>query len=409
MTRSSGVTVPPSPHQAVAWKTIGVLAATCGPLLCVTWLLSMFVGTDGPLDLRVYQEAAAAWMRGSDLYTVHVTDMDLPFTYPPFAAVLFMPLSMVPVPVAAVGWWLACAVCVYAVVRWSFRESPVSWLAVFAVGGMMMAAAPVWDTLAFGQVNVFILALACADFLRVPDRARGLLVGLAASVKVTPAFLLLLPVVRRDWTMVARAVLVMVGVAGAVALLFPHETFTYFGSALWDTSRPGDVAFCANQSLAGVLARTGTYRVGVWVACCVAAVGCAVVTVMGPTGRSKVVSLLVVAVTGLLVSPISWAHHWVWVCLGPAAAVLLWRARFRPEAVVTAVFTFTVAAWKPFTLQYADWSAAEYPVRWFVQSNVYVWVAIAWLLTLTVFSVVRRRRTIGGAARKPIRAGSVSP
>lgn len=369
-----------------------VAIAIAGPLLCLSWLTDLLASSPGPLDLRVYRDIAASWMGGADLYDARVTEVGLPFTYPPFAAVLFAPLAAIPLPIAITLWSIACLVCVYAVVWWSYQESPVAPLAFFAVTGALMASAPVWDTVAFGQVNLFILALACADFLRTRNRFRGVLVGVAASIKITPVFLLLLPLLRRDWTTIARAIGTIALIAVTVGVLFPQESLAYFGSILWDTSRPGSMEYVANQSLTGLLSRTDHYSTIVWLALCAVVVTCAIVIATGSSGRSRVVSLLTVAIAGLLVSPISWSHHWVWICLGPAAAVFLWRHQFRAEAIATVLLTTVIGFWKPYTLLYATWEPEDQPLRWLLESNLYTWAALAWLVSLATLSLMARWR-----------------
>lgn len=385
------------PHvflKAARVKQVALAAiAILGPVLCFFWLGEGMTRVAGPVDLRVYRDIAIGWIAGGDLYALRVTDLDLPFTYPPFAALLFTPLSWVPLPATVLAWWLGCAACVYAVAAWSFREAPVSRLAVLATAGVLLVAAPAWDTMGFGQVNLFLLAFAVADFLRVPQRFHGMLVGLAASIKITPAFLLLLPLLRRDWWTVARAGAVFLGIAAVVALVFPAESATFFGSVLWDTTRPGSRDFFANQSLAGLLARTEMYGMAAWLTACAVLIVAAIIVVTGPTGQSRVVALLVVAITGLLVSPVSWSHHWVWICLAPAAALVLWRHRYGIEAVTTIAFAGAIAVWQPYTLDYITWNPDEQPVRWLIESNLYVWAALAWLLVLTTCSIMRRRHT----------------
>ena len=57
------------------------------------------------LDLDVYRIGSLAFLRGGNLYhglPPTGSGVALPFTYPPFAAVLLSPLAMVPMTVAAV-------------------------------------------------------------------------------------------------------------------------------------------------------------------------------------------------------------------------------------------------------------------------------------------------------------------
>jgi alpha-1,2-mannosyltransferase len=72
-------------------------------------------------DALVYRAEGAAVARGGDLYGFTVTEWQLPATYPPFAAILFVPLAWLP-PAALKVAFLACnAALVALLVRLSCR------------------------------------------------------------------------------------------------------------------------------------------------------------------------------------------------------------------------------------------------------------------------------------------------
>ncbi|MBS2080355.1 glycosyltransferase 87 family protein, partial [Mycobacterium tuberculosis] len=59
------------------------------------------------IDIDVYQMGARAWMDGRPLYRgdvlFHTPIVDLPFTYPPLAAIVFCPFAWMHMPAASVA------------------------------------------------------------------------------------------------------------------------------------------------------------------------------------------------------------------------------------------------------------------------------------------------------------------
>jgi len=76
------------------------------------------------IDLKVYRDGSPALLQGT-LYDWHLTEplgqFALPFTYPPFAAVLFLPLSWLPWVAVRVLWQAASVVCLWWLVRLSLK------------------------------------------------------------------------------------------------------------------------------------------------------------------------------------------------------------------------------------------------------------------------------------------------
>jgi len=284
------------------------------------------------VDLRVYTYGAATLPHGG-LYTFTFSEMTpnfpLPFTYPPFAAVMFFPLHLLPFTALAVLWLLATIVAVWGVVRVSLqlllgaRADEPTWRAA----ALLWAALGVWlepvrTTLDYGQVNVFIvLGVLLAARTRRWWLA-GAIVGGLAGVKLTPAVTGLYFLARRN---VAAAVFSAVAFAGTVVLSFalvPAAARTYFGTLAGDASRIGPVGSAINQSMRGALSRFAGHDVGtgpIWLVAVVCAALLCVLAWRGLDHDDRLGTLIIVQFFGLLVSPISWSHHWVWLI--PA---LLW-------------------------------------------------------------------------------------
>src|SRR5690349_429350 len=117
------------------------------------------------VDLHVYVGGAGALDHPGTLYDYvyadQTPDFPLPFTYPPFAAVLFYPLHLLPFGLVSFAWTLGIIAALYGVVRLSQRllpgsENPSRRLAMTwtAVG---MWTEPLRSTFDYGQVNVLLV------------------------------------------------------------------------------------------------------------------------------------------------------------------------------------------------------------------------------------------------------------
>ena len=355
------------------------------------------------LDLRVYRNGGVAFLKDLPLYVDGFANSlggpDLPFTYPPIAAVLFSLLAVVPLGVAifvvAVANLAAltalCLIAASRVVGWGPRA--VSWgLGAAAVSSVFD---PLRETLWFGQINLLLGLLVMADCLLERTRwwPRGALIGLAAAIKLTPAFFALYFVARRQW----KPVFVSIGsffVFGLLgALISFGDAKEYWTHALLDPARVGRLTYTANQSLRGVLARFGLEngaQVGVWLVLSLLVVA-SVWWLASQLG--DVEAFFVVAIGGLLISPVSWGHHWVWIA--PALVLLARPALLRQWAswAIIAVFAAGPHWWFP------NDNDVERDWTWWQQAigNLYVFVGVAVLVTLAVRVVRARRRAVSTA------------
>ncbi|MCG8926041.1 glycosyltransferase 87 family protein [Lentzea sp. CC55] len=312
-------------------------------LAALVWLLFAWSGHH-PIDLDVYRLGGLAWLEGRPLYdgfTGPPLDPELPFTYPPIAAVLFSGLGFVPegllAPlVVAAGFVLLTVVCLAV----TAEVQPRLTLAVgppAAIGAL--ALDPVWTTFGYGQINLFLLALVVVDVLLVTDRRwRGVLVGVAAAIKLTPAIFVLYFLVKRDRRAAITSVTTFAGLAVVGFLAAPADSLRYWLHALPDPGRIGDMSLSTNQSIRGLLRGLDLapgLETPLWAALAAAVVAAAVV--VARRTRDDLVALFVIAAAGLLASPVSWLHHWVW-CV-PVLLFLALRGNAWPAfAAVLLVF-----------------------------------------------------------------------
>jgi len=198
--------------------------------------------------------------------------------------------------------------------------------------GLVLGLEPVTQTLGFGQINLLLMVLVLLD-LAQPDggRWKGAGVGLAAAIKLTPAiFIGYLVLTRR-----LRAAVVACGTfAATVALGFlalpaPSRRF-WFGGLFLNSERVGGVAYAGNQSVNGTLVRlfggVSQARPAWFAAALLIGGGGLLLAAWASRRGEELLGITTCALTALLVSPISWSHHWVWVVLLVPCGVRLLRA-----------------------------------------------------------------------------------
>jgi alpha-1,2-mannosyltransferase len=353
----------------------------------------VFAAIYNALDFRIYMWGGHAVLHDSQLYLALAYGHW--FTYSPFAAMVFVPVAALPLAAARVLWDLVsvAALAYSCVLLLKLAGRPPSRLMVAGVVAAAMALDPVWETLFLGQVNLILLALILTDIWLVSRGSSGLAVGagvgLAAAIKLTPAIFIVFFLLagRTRAAVVAAATFVLCGLAGfAVA---PHASTLYWEHLSHDTRRVG-APYISNQSpyAAAIRIAGGQGHIGWWwiaVSLAFAVVGLAVATVLVRCG-DWLAATAVTGATGLLVSPISWAHHWVWVL--PALALLL-RAGYR-VAAAAGYLLFSVA---PFWFTPHGAGPREYGFHWLLTltANCFLIAGLAFL-GFMVLAELRRPR-----------------
>jgi alpha-1,2-mannosyltransferase len=289
----------------------------------VAALLASHLGDGwGFIDLGIYRQGGEAVLRGAHLYDLRFPGA-LAFTYPPLSALLFTALTPVWMGVleplvTGVGLLLLPLMLVFAL-RLSPLDASLSRDRAIRLALLASALAvwlePVWTTLRYGQVDLLIGALIFYDLSRRDDsRFKGAGIGLAVALKLTPAiFVVYLLLSSRVRAAVVSVSVFLATIALGFALI-PGDSSAYWGGAFLDSSRVGRIENAANQSVRGAYARLlHSLNVELLWLCTVAVLALAGLTLAVVAGRrgddARGVSLC--ALTGLLVAPISWSHHWV--------------------------------------------------------------------------------------------------
>ena len=278
------------------------------------------------VDLHVYVGGAAALDVPGSLYSYvyadQTPDFPLPFTYPPFAAVVFYPLHLVPFGLVAFLWQLGIIAALYGVVRLSQRLLSRGSAAGGRRVAMLWTAVGIWteplrSTFDYGQVNVLLVLAVLYAVATSKWWLSGLLVGVAAGVKLTPAVAGLYFVGARRWAAVLFSALVFGLTVGVSALIVGDQTRYYFAELLGDADRVGPVGTSFNQSWRGGISRILGHDAGYGPAVLVGVAVTAVLALLAwraiGGAEDRLGAIVIVQLFGLLLSPISWTHHWVWL------------------------------------------------------------------------------------------------
>ena len=258
------------------------------------------------------------------VYADQTPDFPLPFTYPPFAAVLFYPLQLLPFGPVAFAWELGIVAALYGVVRISqrlLRDRNPSAAGSRRVA-MLWTAVGIWieplrSTFDYGQVNVFLVLAVLYAVYSTRWWLSGLLVGLAAGVKLTPAVSGLYFLGARRWGVLVFSAVVFFLTIGVSVLVVGDQTRFYFTQLLGDASRVGPIGTSFNQSWRGGISRILGHDAGYGP---IVLIGIAVTAVLALMAwravggaEDRLAAIVIVQLFGLLLSPISWTHHWVWL------------------------------------------------------------------------------------------------
>jgi glycosyl transferase family 87 len=355
------------------------------------------------IDFSVYLTAGHAVLSGQSLYGFTVVSPVFgaccPYVYPPFnAIVLFAPLALLSLGTAYLVWNILMLIVVGTAI----------WLTLGAVGVhrdglrlvltgavlvLSMGLLPLTYNLVVGQINPLIMLLVLLDFRRPNARFKGLGVGAAAGLKVTSLIFVAYFLLTKRWTEARNAALTFLAMLAIGFAARWSDSANYWTDLLLDPSRVGGEQITANQSISGLLARlthhTTTQAWWLPLLVAVAAFGLAM-GVLAYRRGADFLGMLLVAVTMLLVSPISWEHHWMFVI-----PLLLWLVawgwhshRALPLAAAAALALVFASRW------YMDFGVLPNPT---VPMDLNAWqqvtasgITIAGLLVLLSFPLWQR-------------------
>jgi alpha-1,2-mannosyltransferase len=357
----SGENVPVTPRR---WTAAGlaVFALSAGQVL-YRYLYTR-PGELWQLDLEVYRDGAVNLLRGYPIYDwLTGAPQFLPFTYPPFAALAAVPLAVVPFTVAGWLWSLLQLALLWWGVSIAFRPllqrfSQRSGLVCGVLAAALVQTLPVSDGFRFGQVNAVVVTLCLVDLAGsrrtrsadarpsdagptalAPLLPRGALIGLAAAVKLTPAAFWVHFAVARRWRALVASVVAAATATVVTAAVLPSASAAFWTDALLDPERLGPNSGTSNQSVRGALMRVGpqseSLRTALWLLAVVAVAGFGFWLSARLDHLGEQVAVVgAVGMVAVLVSPVSWIHHWHWGIA--VVGALVGDGRVRPRVVAAA-------------------------------------------------------------------------
>jgi alpha-1,2-mannosyltransferase len=358
----------------------------------------------GFFDLNVYHGAITYWVHGGgSLYDFLSPQTTYGFTYPPFAALVMLPMALLSFNPTI---WVSCFACVAATVLLvhilvdplARRQGWVRWYTVLLVTAFAIAFEPLRETFLFGQVNIFLVLLVAVDLLvllKRGSRFAGVGIGLATAIKLTPAVFIIYLVVTKRW----RAAIVATATTGVATVLAaavaPAASRVFWTDALWNTDRIGTVAFISNQSLNGAVARLnpGDPSTAAWLVSALAVMAIWLVRVRrSAAAGDEATGFALTGVLGCLISPITWVHHLVWI--GPAVLLLLDHAlaaktRTRRYWLLAFMISAYILLCSRLVWAYSDDFGG--PVTWPLASS-YVWMSLVLLVLLPIKEPVAEPR-----------------
>ena len=309
-------------------------------------------------DLAVYRQAGAMVREGqTGLYDPDVWPLQLPLTYPPFAALISVPLSFGSWDTVQWLWTFLCVLMLAVTVRLSYPGTGRAWPALL-ISALWVATGPLSDHLGYGQVGLLLVLLGTVDATGALGRSRlralralpaGVLTGIAAAITLVPLGYLAGVAAVGRWRPVVWG-FATAAAASLLALLFlPRDSWifaTAIAGGLVDRVAVGDPTTTGNQSINGVLLRMAPpdWVQPLWLA------SAATAGVLGFLAarraarlRGQLAAYTVAALTVTLVTPIAWTHHFAW--LVPALGVLATTlpGHRRPDLLSLTAITLTAA------------------------------------------------------------------
>ncbi len=397
------------------WWLLGLISAA---ILAAYYVL--YIPHLPQMDFQVYR-AGGQHAFGSSLYSSQITVLGrhLLFTYPPVAALLFWPLSHSPIFAGQTIWdainFVALTSLIAVSIAGARSRSVVrsDWrtaLVLLAPVGFLLY--PVRSNLVIGQINIVLVLMIVTDLtVGVSWRGRklpeGVLVGLAAAIKLTPLVFLPYLVVSRQWRAARNATLTFVVATGVMFAVNPRASWLYFSKEALDVKRIGNSKVLGNQALHAALVRAHLSLPAALFDLIGLAVLCAGIALAARAYRrsSKMLGTLVCGATGLMLSPISWTHHYVWIV--PA---LLWVLVGVDRPVHRVWWAAIVAL--PFVV-IPPQSPGGNGVFWYLRDNAYVVATLVLMGSVAVMLWFRRHAVVvqdpesavepGRALREPLR------
>ncbi|HEY5785954.1 MAG TPA: glycosyltransferase 87 family protein [Microlunatus sp.] len=360
------------------------------------------------VDLDVYRLAGRVLLDGGNFYQLPGA---LQFLYPPFAALLAVPLALLPVALVQIAWTIAGALMIVAILH---RWGQTGWRLSLWSTAVVFAVLPVSQTLAFGQLGIVLVALVVLDLApgpRVVSGRRllpeGVLTGVAAALKLTPMIFVLYLLAVRRWRAALTATIAAGSLTVLAAIVLPRESLDFWTRlAHGDTGLGHSLIYYTNQSVyadfvrAFTLAPAGTV-VGLLASAVVVALGVWAAAVWHRAGEVRF-AVALCGVASLLASPVSWLHHFVWIV--PLAFSLVELLGRRPPVVPSwlPVLGWTFVGWVVVSPYRRLPNGGDLELEWTAGQHLLASVtAVLGVALLLAAALVGRRRPVAAPSGTP--------
>ena len=282
------------------------------------------------LDVGIYREAAADLLAGGDVYDGSYGATGLPFTYPPFG-LLLVPLAVIPQAAAGAVMFAGSAAALVGRLRlagqYAARAVPAGWAATVAAAFVAVVVEPVRVTLGLGQINLLILVVILALDAGARQRVRGSGPVSARRSRSPPRPAGGRSTRARGPARFLRGVAAFAACTLVAALVLPPPPVAISPDCCGSpTARERSPMRGEPVPCGGMVERIVPGLTAAWLITVVAVLALAAVGVHRHRSDPWL-ALTVAAVAGLLISPVSWSHHWVWVLPVAAVSARYWRRR----------------------------------------------------------------------------------
>lgn len=355
----------------IVLAAFAAVAAVCWHIWVAPWNDPGYGLFHNGIDTRVYRGAAQAVWHDLPLYDAPVYRL-WRFTYAPFAAVVMIPLSAFSAATALLLWNISSVISLLLLIGVSMHAMRFRVdlrLAVFTIltGVAVTTLEPVHTTLWNGQINLFLALAVVADLSLVSNRLRGVGVGLAAGIKLTPMFYVAYLVTVRKFRYAAVALTTFAATVVVGAVVLGSEATGFWTHDMLQTGRIGNLDAPANQTFRGYFARLATFDIAhppswLWIP-----VGF-VVGVLGLWGAHAAyrsgANLLAISITGMTscaIGPFSWGHHWVWIVPLLLVATVHAVDQARRDRPGTWLWWLAPASVVALTFAYTQWATVPLP------------------------------------------------
>lgn len=284
--------------------------------------------------------------------------------------------------------WVALITVLFLVFKYLRYAPRTGWALTFWAVPFTLLTFPVHSNMMMGQINMFLLLLIIFDALVLSGtRFSGITAAIAASIKMTPAVLIIYFIAKRDWSGTIRFVSTGIILIGLSFVIHAHTAWEFFTHTVFESSRVGAIQEPLSFNIMGEVFRIFPQPFNALAYAVVAIpliVTCYLSLRVLVQQKQELGAICVAGFLMLMISPISWNHHWVWII--PALIYCVVQGYRTQDSVLlylavagSVLFTYRFEAWfSGHHWQIGEWSLYAVamhalPELWTIAFIVYPW------------------------------------